>query len=62
MYVCGKKAGSISDSEKRKIFGYVEQTFHMFPGTVKDQITLYDTEVSFEEVRAAAKMASLFGI
>lgn len=59
VYVCDKKAGSISDSEKRKIFGYVEQTFHMVPGTVKDQITLYDTEVSFEEVRAAAKMAGI---
>lgn len=59
VYVCGKKAGSIPDSEKRKIFGYVEQTFHMVPGTVKDQITLYDTEVSFEEVRAAAKMAGI---
>lgn len=59
VYVCGKKAGSIPDSEKRKTFGYVEQTFHMVPGTVKDQITLYDTEVSFEEVRAAAKMAGI---
>ena len=59
MYICGKKAGSISNSEKRETFGYVEQTFHMVPGTVKDQITLYDTEVSFEEVRAAAKMAGI---
>lgn len=59
VYICGKKAGSISNSEKRETFGYVEQTFHMVPGTVKDQITLYDTEVSFEEVRAAAKMAGI---
>lgn len=59
VYVCGKKAGSIPDSEKRKTFGYVEQTFHMVPGTVKDQITLYDTEVSFEDVRDAAKMAGI---
>ena len=40
--IAGQKATAIPDSEKRRIYGYVEQTFHMVPGTVKDQITLYD--------------------
>lgn len=39
VYICGRKAQNIPDEEKRKMFGYVEQTFHMVLGTVKDQIT-----------------------
>ena len=38
----GKKAAEISAGERRSLFGYVEQSFHMVPGTVKEQITLYD--------------------
>ena len=57
--IAGQKATAISDSEKRKIYGYVEQTFHMVPGTVKDQITLYDSEVTDEDVIEAAKTAGL---
>ena len=33
-------SAAIPDNRKRKIFGYVEQSFHMVPGTIKDQITL----------------------
>ena len=57
--IAGQKATAIPDSEKRKIYGYVEQTFHMVPGTVKDQITLYDSEVTDEDVIEAAKTAGL---
>lgn len=49
----------IPDDDKRKLFGYVEQTFHMVPGTVKDQITLYDSSISMEDVRDAARLAGL---
>ena len=55
----GADAGTIPEKEKRRLFGYVEQSFHMVPGTVKDQITLYDTSISMEDVRAAARMAGL---
>ena len=51
----GKAADAITDSEKRKLFGYVEQSFHMVPGTVKDQITLYDEMITMEDVREAAE-------
>ena len=57
--IAGQKATAIPDSEKRKIYGYVEQTFHMVPGTVKDQITLYDREVTDEDVIKAAKTAGI---
>ena len=57
--IAGQKATAIPDSEKRRIYGYVEQTFHMVPGTVKDQITLYDREVTDEDVIKAAKTAGL---
>lgn len=55
----GKNASTIPDSERRKLFGYVEQTFHMVPGTVKDQITLYDKGITMDEVREAATIAGL---
>lgn len=57
--IAGQKVTAIPDSEKRKIYGYVEQTFHMVPGTVKDQITLYDTLITDEDVIEAAKTAGL---
>lgn len=57
--IAGQKAAAIPDSKKRKIYGYVEQTFHMVPGTVKDQITLYDTSITDEDVIEAAKTAGL---
>ena len=55
----GKAADAITDSEKRKLFGYVEQSFHIVPGTVKDQITLYDETFTMEDVREAAEVAGL---
>lgn len=57
--IAGQKATAILDSKKRKIYGYVEQTFHMVPGTVKDQITLYDSSITDEDVIEAAKTAGL---
>lgn len=55
----GEAAYRISDREKRRKFGYVEQSFHMVPGTVRDQITLFDPEISDEAVQAAAKLVGL---
>ena len=55
----GIPAVSIRDGERRHLFGYVEQSFHMVPGTVKDQITLFDESISDEEVRAAAALTGL---
>lgn len=55
----GRDAFQIPENEKRSLYGYVEQTFHRVPGTVRDQITLYDDSFSMEEVREAARIAGL---
>ena len=55
----GRDAFQIPEHEKRSLYGYVEQTFHRVPGTVRDQITLYDERFTQEEVREAAKIAGL---
>ena len=55
----GRDAIQIPENEKRSLYGYVEQTFHRGPGTVKDQITLYDDSFTMEEVREAARIAGL---
>ena len=55
----GRDAFQIPENEKRSLYGYVEQTFHRVPGTVKDQITLYDDSFTMEEVREAVRIAGL---
>lgn len=55
----GRDAIQIPENEKRSLYGYVEQTFHRVPGTVKDQITLYDDSFTMEEVREAATIGGL---
>lgn len=55
----GRDAIQIPENEKRSLYGYVEQTFHRVPGTVKEQITLYDDSFTMEEVREAARIAGL---
>ena len=57
----GVPAADIRDDERRRLFGYVEQTFHMVPGTVRDQITLYDSTISDEAVHTAAELTGLKG-
>ena len=55
----GVPAADIPEGKKRKLFGYVEQSFHMVPGTVRDQITLYDDTIPEERVRAVAELTGL---
>ena len=55
----GVPAADIRDDERRRLFGCVEQTFHMVPGTVRDQITLYDSTISDEAVHTAAELTGL---
>ena len=52
-------SAAIPDNRKRNIFGYDDQSFHMVPGTIKDQITLYDKSISDEAVIKAAKLTGL---
>lgn len=55
----GRRAGVVEEKERRKLFGYVEQTFHRVPGTVRDQITLFDPAISPEMAEEAARLAGL---
>lgn len=59
VHVFGADADKIPSSIKRRLFGYVEQTFRPVPGTVADQITLWDESISPEQVVSAAKLAGL---
>ena len=57
--VNGYDVSLIPDSEKRKIFGYVEQGFQSVPGSVRDQITLKDPSVTDGQVVEAMKAVFL---
>ncbi|KAF5053795.1 putative ABC transporter ATP-binding protein [anaerobic digester metagenome] len=57
--VSGVDADNIPDEQKRKLFGYVEQSFHLVSGTVRDQISLFDPEINFKQVEDAAKLVGL---
>lgn len=50
---------SICNSEKRKLFGYVSQDFHMISGTVADQVSLQDENISKEQVKDALEFVGL---
>lgn len=52
-------ATEVPEEERRTLFGYVEQSFHMVPGTVRDQITLYDQRITDRQVQAVAKLTGL---
>lgn len=43
----------IPNSEKRKVFGYVDQSFHMIKGTAAQQISLRDENTTREQIKNA---------
>ncbi|HEY8803832.1 MAG TPA: ABC transporter ATP-binding protein [Clostridium sp.] len=50
---------NIANSEKRKMFGYVDQNFHMINGTVAEQISLQDDSIEKEQIRDALDFVGL---
>jgi len=50
---------NIANSEKRKMFGYVDQSFHMINGTVADQISLQDESIKIEQIENALNFVGL---
>lgn len=54
----GIDAAQISDKRKRKLFGYVEQTFHSVAGTVAEQIS-FDDSIGQKQIEEAAKLVGL---
>lgn len=57
--VFGRPSDSLPETEKRQWFGYVEQQFRMIPGTVGDQVSLLDSQVSDAQIRKALDMVGL---
>ncbi len=55
----GVNVGDITDRERRICIGCVEQHFSRVPGTVLEQITLGDPQITGEMARAAAALAGI---
>lgn len=55
----GVKVGDITDRERRTCIGCVEQHFSRVPGTVLEQITLGDPQITGKMARAAAALAGI---
>ena len=55
----GVKVGNITDRERRTCIGCVEQHFSRVPGTVLEQITLGDPQITEEMARDAAALAGI---
>ena len=53
------KVSEIPNHEKRKIFGYVEQSFSFIKGSVAEQISLKDENISKEDIENAMKFVGL---
>ncbi|WP_244638141.1 ABC transporter ATP-binding protein [Clostridium fungisolvens] len=49
----------IKNSEKRKIFGYVDQSFHIIKGTVAEQISIQDESITREQIEKALDFVGL---
>ena len=55
----GVEVYSIPNNEKRKLFGYVDQTFHRIKGTVAEQVSLRDKSISKEQIHEAIDFVGL---
>ena len=55
----GVDVSAISDRERRRCIGCVEQHFSCVPGTVLDQITLGDPQITEEMAKNAARLAGI---
>lgn len=55
----GVDVSDIPDGKRRACIGCVEQHFSRVPGTVLDQITLKDPEITEDMARSAAKLAGI---
>ncbi|MDR7855124.1 ABC transporter ATP-binding protein [Tissierella sp.] len=50
---------TIPNGEKRKIFGYVDQSFHTIKGTVADQVSLQDESITRDQIEYAINFVGL---
>lgn len=59
--ICGIESAKIPNSEKRKLFGYVEQKFSFVYGTVADQISLGDKSITEVQIADVLKFVGIYG-
>ena len=59
--VWGVNAAQLAPQARRRFVGHVDQAFRPVPGTVADQITLGDPNISREEMAQAAQLAGIAG-
>ena len=57
--IFGAPADQISDRQKRRLFGYVEQTLRPASGTVGDQISLFDETITAGQIAHAVRLVGL---
>lgn len=57
--IFGTPADQISDQQKRRLFGYVEQTLRPVSGTVSDQISLFDETITADQITEAVRLVGL---
>ena len=55
----GVEAATLPDTARRPLVGYVEQSFRRVPGTVRDQITLFDAAITPQQAEDAARTVGL---
>lgn len=60
--VLGSPAAEVPAKLRRHLFGYVEQSFRLVPGTVVEQISLWDDRISLSDVVSAAKLVGLHDV
>lgn len=57
--IYGVPVKDLSDNARAKMIGYVEQSFCMIPGTIKDQITMKDESITKQQVLRALELVGL---
>lgn len=57
--IYGVPSDQIPDAQKRGLFGYVEQSFRLVPGTVAEQISLKDSRITREDIERSVHMVGM---
>ena len=59
IYINGINIAKYDSSVLRHLMGYVFQQAYLFKGSIRDNLTLFDTSISNEEIVNAAKQVNL---
>lgn len=59
IYINGIDISKYDSSVLRHLIGYVFQQAYLFKGSIKDNLTLFDTSISFDDMVDAAKQVNL---